>query len=37
MTILSPDEKDEVLDEYWKDWAWNYIDGAVWEIEEDEE
>lgn len=30
---LSGDALDEKLNEYWLDWAWNYIDGCA-EIEE---
>ena len=27
------DEREKMIDEYWRDWAWNYIDGGAW-IEE---
>ena len=26
---LNEDEKNAVLDDYWKDWSANYIDGGV--------
>ena len=29
------EEIDDTIQEYWRDWIWNFIDGG-WEIESDE-
>ena len=31
------DERQELYDKYWSDWAWNYIDGGATLVEESNE
>ena len=33
---LNEDQRQELLNELWNEWAWNYIDGGATIIEENE-
>ena len=33
---LNDDQREELLNELWNEWAWNYIDGGATIIEENE-
>ncbi len=30
----SEDERQELIDSYWRDWAWNFIDGGIYPAED---
>lgn len=30
------EQRDDLLNEYWQDWANNYIDGGIWPVDGDE-